>query len=85
MSQGASLIIKVNKTGKTPLASVLLIPSKLFPYIGRKKHIPYKSSYPQLLFYAEVGSLAACHSQECAQRRHYKPKEKGAKHLCRSI
>ena len=62
-----------------------LVPSEFGPCSGKKRGIPEYSSYPQLLFCAEVGSLAACHSQECAQRRHYKPKEKGVKHLFHSI
>ena len=79
------MIIKVNKTGQTPLASVLLIPSKLFPYIGRTKHTLHRYPYPQLLFAQKLAlSLRLC-PKNAAQLRHYKPREKGAKHLCHRI
>ena len=74
-----------NMTKHAPLASVLLIPSEFCHCSGKKRGIPGYSSYLPTLFCAEVGSLAACHSQECAQRQHYKPEEKGVKHLFHSL
>ena len=85
MSQESHWTIRVHKTGQTPLSFFWLVPSEFCPCSGKKRGIPEYSSYLPTLFCAEVGSLAACHRQECAQLRHYKPKEKGVEHLCHSI
>ena len=82
MSQEASLIIRVNKTGRTPPFCVWLTHSKLFPYIGRTKYTLDKSSYLQPLFFATAYSLGAYHSQAVAPRPHCRQARSAAGHPC---